>query len=156
MADLGWAIEMMERIIARDRRTDLTPEVSEIAFRAEAGNAGFIEESPLFDRDNRLHDIVRAINRMSPFEGQLLVLRHVEGLALPTLAGIYELTPRLIRTALTNAEHEFVEALRGLSWDHAIEPDVHALLTGLAKCIDGRWAKDVAEGAMQYLAQHRW
>ena len=90
---------------------------------------------------------------MSPSGGQLLVLRHVEGLAIPTLAGIYALTPRLIRTALVKAGREFIELLGGTSWDHEIKPDVHSLLTGLTARLDADWVKEAAECVLHHPAR---
>jgi hypothetical protein len=137
LAQVGVVIEMIERRIGRHQRA---------AAGGEMRMREFGGEDAWFGLGGSGRDIVRAINRLSPFEGQLLVLRHIEGFAVSTLARIFVLPPQLIRTALVDAEREFVEQLRDSpSWRHGIEPDVHGVLAGLARTLDADWTRQVVE-----------
>jgi hypothetical protein len=144
LGELGWLIEMMVKIAAEDPTPDL-PVVGE----PERGNGA----EPVFVLDGRMCEVAGAINGLGQFERELLVLHHIEGMEVVTLADAHAMSADDIRGALANAEGQFIELLRGLSsWDEGTEPDVHALLVALADCIDLPWANGLGVYALRYVA----
>ena len=84
----------------------------------------------------------------------MLVLHHIERLEIAALADAHGLSVDDMGKALAEAEEQSIELLRGLSsWNDGTEADVHALLVGLADCIDRPWAESLGEFAMRYAAE---
>jgi hypothetical protein len=140
MSDLGVVVDTMIQMIGEDQVTGDECEVG--------------EESPMFVLNDRLCEVAEAINGVNRFERELLVLHHIEEIETATLAKINKVSHTRIERTLAKAEREFVELLRGMSsWDHDIDPDVHALLNDLVACLDGDWLQNL--GAFTLLSEHR-
>jgi hypothetical protein len=109
---------------------------------------------PVFALDGRMCAVAAAINSVDPFGRELLILHHVERLAVAVLAAAHGVSVDDIRTALAEAEGQFTELLQGLSgWDDGTEPDVGALLVELADCIDLPWAEALGAFVLGYAAE---
>ena len=89
-----------------------------------------------------------------PVLGELLVLRHIEGIAVVTLADAHGMSADGVRAALAEAERQFVELLHGLSsWAGEVTPDVRTLLGEFANCMDLSWANSLGLYALRYVVQ---
>jgi hypothetical protein len=77
----------------------------------------------VFVLNARMCSVAATINSVDPFGRDLLILHHVERLAVGVLADTHGVSVDDIRRALAEAEGQFVEILRGLSgmgrWDRA-------------------------------------
>ena len=143
LGQLGSLVEMMVKIAAEDPTADLRVDTRRDVYDRE----------PVFVLDDRMCEVVGAINGLEKFGRELLILHHIERLEAAALADAYGVSVDDIRKALAEAEGQFIELLCGLSaWDDETEPDVHALLVELADCIDLPWAQSLAEFAMRYAA----
>jgi DNA-directed RNA polymerase specialized sigma24 family protein len=112
------------------------------------------DKEPVFVLDGRMCEVAGAINGLGQFERELLVLHHIEGIEVVTLADAHGMSAEEIRRALAQAEGQFIELLCGLSsWDEGIKPDVHTLPVAFADCIDLPWANSLAVYALRYVAQ---
>ena len=141
LGQLGELVEMMVKIVGEDPTPQLCVET-----RAEDH-----ERQQVFGFDGRMCEVAGAINALDQFPRELLVLHHIEGLELATLADAHGLSVDEVRSALTEAETQFVELLHGLSsWSEEVTPNVHALLVTLASCIDEGWAAALGEYALRY------
>jgi len=144
LGQLGLLIEMMVKIAAEDPTPELPFDPRDDAHARE----------PVFMLDGRMCEVAGAINGLEQFARELLVLHHIEGLEVATLADAHGMSVGDIRKALAEAEGQFVELLRGLSsWDDGAEPDVHSLLVELTDCIDLPWAERLGAFALRYAAE---
>jgi hypothetical protein len=107
----------------------------------------------VFVLDERMCEVAGAINALDQLSRELLVLHHIEGIEVATLADAHAVSVDDIRQALAEAEGQFVEFLHGLSsWDAEIEPDVRTVLTEFAGCMDMAWANSLGVFALHYAA----
>jgi hypothetical protein len=144
LGQLGELVEMMVKIVGEDPTPQLAVDP------AGRGN----DAGPVFVLDERMCEVAGAINALDQFERELLVLHHIEGIEAATLADAHGTSADDIGTALADAGRQFIELLRSLSsWDDCVEPDVHALLTDLAACIDEPWANNLGVFALRYAVQ---
>jgi len=144
LGQLGSLVEMMVKIVGEDP----TPELSGDRW-SETGN-----REPVFVLDERMCGVVGAINALDQSPRELLILHHIEGIEVATLADAQGVSVDDIRQAIAEAETQFVYLLHGLSsWDGRIKPDVRALLVGLAGCMDEAWANELGVYALRYAAQ---
>jgi len=142
LGQLGSLVEMMVKIVGEDP----TPDLSAIATPDRANGI-----EPVFVLDERMCEVAGAINVLDQFSRELLVLHHIEGLELATLADAHGLSIDDIRQALAEAEGEFVDLLHGLSsWSEEITPNAHTLLMALAGCMDEAWANELGVYALRY------
>jgi hypothetical protein len=145
LGELGSLVEMMVKIVGEDPPPDLR--MVDAPGRAN-------DAEPVLVLDGRMCEVAGAINGLEQFARELLVLYHIERLEVATLADARGMPVDDMRKAVVKAERQFIELLRGLSaWDDGTEPDVHALLVGLADCIDLPWAESLGEFAMRYAAE---
>jgi len=142
---LGSLVEMMVKIVGEDP----TPDLPVVGGPERADDAG-----PVFGLDGRMCEVAGAINALGQFSRELLVLHHIEGMEVVALADAHGMSGDDIRAALAEAERQFVELLHGLSsWADEIEPDVHAMVAGLADCIDLAWANSLGVFALRYATE---
>lgn len=100
----------------------------------------------------RLCDVAGAVNSVGRALREVLVLAHIERLGVEALAGTLGVSPVAAATMVAEGEVQLVGLLRGMSaWEDVDEPDVHALLVGLAGCLDRVWAGELGGCALQYL-----
>jgi hypothetical protein len=145
LGELGGLVEMMVKIVGEDP----TPELR-VGDGAERANGA----GPVFVLDGRMCEVAGAINALDQFSRELLVLHHIEGIEVVTLADAHGMSADGVRAALAEAERQFVELLRDLSsWGREVTPDVRALLAEFADCIDLPWANSLGLFALRYAAQ---
>ena len=113
--------------------------------------ACFPGDGGLFYLSACMGEVAGAINGVDGLGRELLILRHVEGIAPAALAESRRMPVTRIEAALADGEREFVGILQGMSWDHEVGPDVPGLLAGLARCVDEDTRRAVAACAIQYL-----
>ena len=112
------------------------------------------DREPVFVLDERMCEVAGAINALDQFPRELLILHHIEGIEVATLADAQAVSVDSIHQALAEAEGEFIELLHCLSsWSDEVKPNVHALLVALASCIDESWAEALGEYTLRYAAQ---
>ena len=146
LGQLGALVEMMVKIVGEDPTPQLPVDT--------LGDAR--DREPVFVLDERMCEVAGAINALDQFSRELLVLHHIEGIEVVALADAHGVSVDDIRTALSEAEGQFIELLHGLSsWGREVTPDVHALLTVLAGGIDLPWANALATYALGYVASWR-
>ena len=150
--DLGVIVDTVVGIVGRDRGSDKRQ-----VTRDKKGEAIF-EPPACFPGDGGLFylsacmcEVAGAINGVDGLGRELLILRHVEGIAPAALAESRGMPVTRIEAALADGEREFVGILQGMSWDHEVGPDVPGLLAGLARCVDEDTRRAVAACAIQYL-----
>jgi len=144
LGQLGSLVEMMVKIVGEDP----TPELSGDRW-SEAGN-----REPVFVLDERMCGVAGAINALDQFSRELLVLHHIEGIEVATLADAHALSVDEVRSALAEAQTQFVDLLHGLSsWQGEATPDVRSLLVALAGCMDEAWANELGVYALRYAVQ---
>jgi hypothetical protein len=144
VGELGSLVELMVKIVGEDPMPELPVDMRRAVCDVE----------PVFALNGRMCAVAAAINSVDPFGRELLILHHVERLAVGVLAAAHGVSVDDIRRALAEAERQFTELLQGLSgWDDGTEPDVGALLVELADCIDLPWAEGVGEFALRYAAE---
>jgi len=144
-AELGSLVEMMVRIVGEDPMGDWRLSTDE-------GEEEITQR--VFVLNDRMCSVAGTINVVEPLARQLLILHHVERLAMGVLADAYGVSPEEIGEALADAERQFLEILRGLSpGDDGTEPDVGMLLVMLSECIDMPWAQALGTFALGYAAE---
>jgi len=91
LGQLGTLVEMMVKIVGEDP----TPDLSSIATSDRANGA-----EPVFVLDARMCEVAGAINALDQFSRELLILHHIEGLEVATLADVYSVSVAETRAAL--------------------------------------------------------
>lgn len=143
LGQLGSLVEMMVKIVAEDPTPDEPEDVQDDG----------CDREPVFVLDERMCEVAGSINALDQLSRELLVLHHIEGLEIVTLADAHGRSTEEIRAALVEGERQFFELLRGMSsWDEGAKADVHALLAALAGCIDLPWAESLGTFALRYVA----
>jgi hypothetical protein len=144
-AEVGSLVERMVKIVGEDPMGDWRLDMD--------GDSEPITQR-VFVLNDRMCEVAGTINAVKPLARQLLILHHVERLAVGVLADAYGVSVDDIRRALAEAERQFTELLQGLSgWEDGTEPDVGALLVELADCIDLPWAESLGAFALGYAAE---
>jgi DNA-directed RNA polymerase specialized sigma24 family protein len=143
LGQLGSLVEMMVKIVGEDPtwecNTDRWAETH--------------DREPVFVLDERMCEVAGAINALDQFSRELLVLHHIEGIKVATLADAHGLSIAETRDALAEAEDRFTELLHGLSsWQSEATPDVRSLLAEFANCMDQAWANALGVYALRYVA----
>jgi hypothetical protein len=143
--ELGSLVERMVKIVGEDPMGDWRLDMD--------GDSEPITQR-VFVLNERMCEVAGTINAVEPLARQLLILHHVERLAVGVLADVYGVSPEEIGEALAEAERQFIEILRGL-WpgDDGTEPDVGMLLVELAEGIDLAWAESLGAFALGYAAE---
>jgi hypothetical protein len=145
LGQLGSLVEMMVKIVGEDPMGD---------WRLDTDDGGERITQRVFVLTDRMCSVAAAINSVDPFGRELLILHHVERLAVAVLADAHGVSVDDIRRALAEAERQFTELLQGLSgWEDGTEPDVGMLLVELADCIDLPWAEALGAFALGYAAE---
>jgi len=163
-ADPGLLIELLIRIIGRDQVSGGQEEGEATAPRAGAELPFDLPdirllggEGTVFCLSAAMRDVAGALQALEPFDRELLVLYHIEGVDWRELADLHRVPRTHVTAALLAAEEAFVAKLRGRgAWDHEIEPDVHGLLIDLAEGLAPLEPDDLGAFVLDWLAEHGW
>ena len=119
------------------------------------GQAWWGQSEELLLVDQRMRKIARALNALKRPWREVLVLHHISGLEPDILARLLQKPAAGIVTTIRRAERLLAQRLKGLGDEGhgARGADVRSLLTEFAAALDAGWIQEVADGAMDYLAQ---
>jgi hypothetical protein len=120
LGELGSLVEMMVKIVGEDPTWELNTDRW----------AETHDREPVFVLDERMCEVAGAINALDQFSRELLVLHHIEGIEVATLADAHGLS----------------------SWQGEATPNVRALLAEFANCMDLAWANSLGVYALRYVA----
>ena len=139
VGQLGRIVDMMAEVIARD------------VVSGGDGEAWWGQGDDLLIVDQRLRRMANALNSLSRPLREVLVLRHVAGMEPEDLARLLQRPTAEVAAKIGRAEGLLAKRFGGAS-DRAGGPDVRSLLAQFAAGLDAGWMQEVADGALDYLA----
>ena len=120
-----------------------------------AGQAWWGQSDELLIVDRRMRQMAEALNALKRPLREVLVLHYVTGMEPDDLARLLQKPVAAVAAKLRRAERLLAKRLEGLGDEgrEARGVDVRSVLAQFAARLDGGWIREVADGAMDYLAK---